>query len=332
MTEPNRPHSASGTTVAVGDEEQNLRGVIADLRLPAKRISSKYHYDERGSELFEEITRLEEYYPTRIERALLERCMPLWVDDLRPATLIELGAGNAEKSRVALDSMVAAGCGAAYVPVDVSAVFLEVTATRLRAEYPDLDVCPEVADITEPLDLPAELPSPRWIAFLGSSIGNFEAPEAVDLLSRMAGRLRERDRFILGVDLRPGPGKSAARIERAYNDSAGVTAEFSLNVLRVLNREMGSDFDLGLFRHRAAYYEERGRIETHLESVADQVVTFPGGDKIPIGRGERIRTEISCKYDRPTIDDLFVRAGLVVDRWIEDDRGYYALALGMHGR
>ena len=167
-----------------------------------------------------------------------------------------------------------------------------------------------------------------WIAFLGSTLGNFEADEAVALLRRVRAVLRPADRFLLGVDLRPGSHKSAERIELAYNDAAGLTARFSLNVLAVLNQETGADFDLSAFRHRAVYAVDRGRIETDLVSTRGQVVRFPDGAEIGIAEGEAIRTEISCKYDRPTVDALFGGAGLEVERWVEDSRGYYALVLG----
>ncbi len=309
-------------------DEAMLAEVLEGLQRADKRIASKYHYDERGSQLFEEITRLDEYYPTRTERALLKEWMPRWVDALRPAALVELGAGNAEKSRIVLDAMVESGCGEAYVPVDMSADFLQETAQRLEEEYPSLAILPTVADITSPLPLPSRLPSPTWIAFLGSTLGNFDDEGAAELLGRIHRRLRSDDRLLLGVDLRAGPGKSAQRIELAYNDDAGVTAAFSLNVLSVLNDALGTDFDLEGFRHRARYLAERGRIETDLVSMRDQVVRFPDGPEIDIAEGEAIRTEISCKYDRPTIDALFAEAGLRVERWQEDGRGYYALVLG----
>jgi len=305
-----------------------LADVLAGLRLPEKRISSKFHYDERGSELFEEITRLDEYYPTRTERALLETWMLIWINELAPAALVELGAGNSEKSRIILDAMVANGSGKTYVPVDVSDEFLQVAACKLRAEYPTLEVLPQVADITAPITLPPRLPEPSWVVFLGSTLGNFGTQGAAELLTRIRARLRDADRFLLGVDLRPGPHKSAERIALAYNDAAGVTAAFSLNVLNVLNRELGSDFVTESFRHRAQYNVDEGRIETYLDSVRDQVITFPDGSRIHLEAGEGIRTEISCKYDRATVDDIFHQAGLVVDRWMEDEKGYFALVLG----
>lgn len=305
-----------------------LADVLAGLRLPQKELSPKYFYDTRGSELFERITRLDEYYPTRKERALLEQWMPLWVDEFRPAALVELGAGSAEKSRIVLDAMSEYETGNLYVPVDVSGEFLHETAQRLRAEYEGLQVEPEIADITEPLEFSVPLPRPSWLALLGSTIGNFDPVGAVRLLCRVARQLRPGDRFLMGADLRPGASKTVKTIELAYNDPEGVTAEFNLNVLRVLNRELGTDFDLDAFVHRAFYDSEHGRIEMHLEALARQVVTFAhGAAPVHIESGESIRTEISCKYDRATIDLLFSRAGLVVERWVEDPEGFFALML-----
>lgn len=330
-----RPPNDDGGSIARADEggatsgtdAGELRQVLADLRRPEKRIGSRYHYDDVGSRLFEEITQLDEYYLTRTERALLREWMPGLVAELRPATLVELGAGSAEKSRIVLDAMVAAGCGEAYVPVDVAEEFLAETAAALEREYPELEIVPRVADINEPLELPEGPPHPRWIAFLGSTLGNFEDEPARALLRRIADLLADGDRFLLGVDLRPGPRKSRERIEAAYNDASGVTARFSRNILAVLNARFGSDFDVDAYEHRSAYNPHAGRIETYLDATRDQVVRFPGGHEIHVSQGEGIRTEISAKYDRPVIDDLFASAGLSVDRWMEDEEGLYALVL-----
>lgn len=328
-TGPRGPAGTDADERSAGNHEHGLElaEVLAGLRGPEKSIASKYHYDERGSRLFEEITGLDEYYLTRTERALLERWMPVWVADLGPRTLVELGAGSAEKSRVILDAMVAVGCAGAYVPVDVSADFLAETVERLGREYPSIDIVPDVADITEPIDLPIGLPHPRWIAFLGSTLGNFGEPDAVRLLGRIAARLSEGDRFLLGIDLRPSPRKPVELVEAAYDDARGVTARFSLNILLVINDRFGSDFDPSGYAHRSRYDPEAGRIETYLDSLRDQVVRFPGGEEVHVAEGESIRTEISAKYDRPTIDRLFGAAGLSVDRWIEDERRLYALVL-----
>ncbi len=304
------------------------REVLEGLSLPLKEISPKYFYDARGSELFEEITTLEEYYLTRTERALLERWMSTWVGTCCTASLVELGAGSSSKSRIVLDAMEGHGTGRLYVPVDVSGELLHDTAVCLREEYPGLRVEPRVADMTAPIDLPRELPAPTWYALLGSTLGNFERPRAAGLLGRVARRMSDGDRFLLGVDRCPGPRKSRARLEGAYNDARGVTAAFNLNVLHVLNRALGCDFDPGCFRHRAYYADSRERIEMYLVSLGDQVIHFPGGSEVPLREGEPIRTEISCKYDRDGVEALFDGAGLLVDRWAEDAEGLFALVLG----
>lgn len=305
-----------------------LPEVLAGLRRSPPELSPKWFYDTRGSELFEAITELPEYYPTRTERALLAEVARPWVGGVRPSTLVELGAGSSRKTRVLLDAMEEASPEGVYVPVDVSADFLEASAERLRDEYPDLRVEPAVADMSRPLDLPSGLPRPVLFAFLGSTIGNFDEPAAVRLLRQVRAAMEPGDALLLGADLRPGPSKSRARLEAAYNDAAGVTAAFNRNVLRVLNRELGADFDEGAFRHRAFYDEARGRIEMHLVAEGAQSVRFADGSVVRFADGESVRTEISCKYDRATIDRLFHAAGLRVREWAQDGEGLFALVLG----
>jgi L-histidine N-alpha-methyltransferase len=288
-----------------------------------KELPPKYFYDTRGSELFEEITRLPEYYLTRTERALLERWMPVWITTLRPRALVELGAGSAAKTRIVLTAMHGTESGELYVPVDVSAQFLEETAARLREEYPGLEVTPAVADISENFALPP-LPAPALYAFLGSTLGNFAPAEAEALLRRVRRGMRAGDRFLLGVDLRKDP----ARIEAAYNDARGVTAEFNRNVLRVLNREAGADFDPEAYEHRAFYDREAHRIEMHLVSRRAQRVRIPGVGVFALGAGESIRTEISCKHSRESVAALLEGAGLEIAAWETDAEGLYALVLG----
>ncbi|MDB4950821.1 MAG: L-histidine Nalpha-methyltransferase [Gemmatimonadetes bacterium] len=302
--------------------------LLAELReglsRPQKELSPKFFYDVRGSLLFEEITRLPEYYLTRTERALLERWMPRWIGELLPASLVELGAGAAVKTRIILDAMAAAGSGRAYVPVDVSASFLREIAEGLTAEYPTLAVHPVAADMAEPFTLPPGLPAPVLHAFLGSTIGNFAEGAAVRLLETVRRRMGPGDRFLMGVDQR----KEVARIETAYNDAAGVTAEFNRNMLRVLNHETGADFDVDAYRHHAFYDRERHRIEMHLVAPAPQTVAIPGLGIIRLDAGESIRTEVSCKHDRASVDAMFAAAGLAVERWETDGEGLYALVLG----
>ncbi|MEX0837611.1 MAG: L-histidine N(alpha)-methyltransferase [Gemmatimonadota bacterium] len=303
-----------------------LQDVLEGLELPQKELSPKYFYDATGSELFERITELDEYYPTRTERALLEEQAPKWVRELRPASLVELGAGSSEKSRVVLSAMEDAGTGNVYVPVDVSGEFLHETARKLRLEYEGFRVEPEVVDISAPFDLPSDLPGPTWIALLGSTIGNFAPTDAVRLLKRVRSHLAPDDRFLLGVDRRPGPGKSVERLERAYNDDSGVTAAFNLNVLRVLNRELGADFDLDAFEHRAIYEPTHQRIEMHLVAQRPQEVTI-GESRIRFEKGESIRTELSCKHDRASVDSMLEAADMEVERWAEDAEGAFTLLL-----
>jgi len=302
-------------------------GMLAELRdglsRPQKELPPKYFYDERGSELFEEITRLPEYYLTRTERALLERWMPAWIGRLRPRALVELGAGSAEKTRIVLDAIVAAVGRAAYVPVDVSADFLEATALRLAAEYPSVEVVPVVADMTAEFALPPGLPGPTLHAFLGSTIGNFAPDDAVALLRGVRGRMRPGDGFLMGVDQRKDP----AVIEAAYNDSAGVTAEFNRNMLRVVNAAAGADFDPAAFDHRAFYHRELHRIEMHLVARAPQAVTIPGVGEVRVDAGESIRTEISCKHDRGSVEAMLTAAGMRLTEWETDAAGLYAILL-----
>lgn len=301
-----------------------LAEVAAGLSAPQKELPPKFFYDQRGSELFEEITRLPEYYPTRTERALLSEWMPGLIPQLGIRALVELGAGSAEKSRIILDAMRQAGTAELYVPIDVSAGFLDHTAARLRREYSGLTVQPLVADIAEDFQRPQGLSHPAMYAFLGSTIGNFYPPAAIRLLGRIRAAMERSDRFLLGVDLR----KDVARIEAAYNDSQGVTAAFNRNMLLVLNHELGSSFDPSAFEHRAFYEPVTNRIEMHLVSSAAQQVRIPGIGVISFAAGESIRTEISCKYDRSSVTELFDAAGLRIEIWKPDREQLFALLIG----
>jgi L-histidine N-alpha-methyltransferase len=301
-----------------------LAEVAAGLSAPQKELLPKYFYDHRGSELFEEITRLPEYYPTRAERTILQAWMPTLITQLGTRTLIELGAGSAEKTRIILRAMRAAGMAGVYVPFDVSASFLNDTATRLRRDYPGLAVEPVVADIADDFDVPQGLPHPALYAFLGGTIGNFYPPAAIRLLSRVRAAMGPGDRFLMGVDLR----KDIDRIEAAYNDSRGVTAAFNRNMLLVLNHELGADFDPAAFEHLAFYEPVTHRIEMHLVSTAAQEVRVPGIGIVSFAAGESIRTEISCKHDRRSVAELFTAAGLRLESWRPDPEALFALVVG----
>jgi L-histidine N-alpha-methyltransferase len=302
-----------------------LAEVADGLSRPQKELSPKYFYDQRGSELFEEITRLEEYYPTRTERAMLEAWMPSLIRRLGSRTLVELGAGSAEKSRIILDAMRDAGTAGLYVPIDVSATFLAQTAARLRREYPTLAVEPAIADIAEELDLPRRLPRPALFAFLGGTIGNFYPPAAIRLLARVRAAMEAGDRFLMGVDLR----KDVARIEAAYNDARGVTADFNRNMLLVLNHELGADFEPMAFDHLAFYETGAHRIEMHLVARDPQVVTIPGIGAVRFRAGESLRTEISCKHDRESVAQFFEAAGLELEEWRTDRDSLFGLVVGV---
>lgn len=304
------------------DREEALADVRAGLLRAPRSLPPKYFYDESGSALFDEITRLDEYYLTRTERALLTRHAAELVARAGPCTLVELGAGSATKTEVLLDALVPLAPGIVYLPVDVSAAYLLQTAARLRARYPTLDVRPVAADYLAPFTLPPH-PAPALHVFLGSTIGNFEPDAATHFLTVLRGRMQSRDHFLLGADLRKDPGV----IERAYNDPRGITAAFNRNALRVLNATLGSTFDADAFAHRAVYDRTTHRIEMYLTPVADQHVHIPGVGEVAFAAGEPILTEVSYKYDRETIDALLSASGMTLVEWLTDSAELFALAL-----
>lgn len=321
----NHPSEVVGATppyTVRRSRQQMVRDVREGLTKSSKHLSPKYFYDERGSELFEEITQLPEYYLTRAERSLLEHRISEIVAAVRPCSLVELGAGSATKTRLILDEMRASGCAECYVPIDVSKDFLEATAVQLQADYPDIQITPVVSDITEPFALPP-MAGPTLVAFLGSTIGNFPREPAVRLLSHVAQTMAPSDRFLLGADLRKDP----EIINRAYNDSKGVTAAFNLNILQRLNRELGADFPVDGYDHKAFYSSEHHRVEMHLIARNAHKVVIPEIGEIRFEQGESIRTELSYKYDRPTLEDILRAAGLVMEKWMPADDGSFALAL-----
>jgi L-histidine N-alpha-methyltransferase len=302
--------------------QQMLRDVRHGLSKSPKQLSPKYFYDERGSELFEEITLLPEYYLTRAERSLLERKIAGVVSAVHPCSLVELGAGSATKTRIILDAMRTSGCAECYVPIDVSRDFLEAAAVQLQADYPDVRIVPVVSDITESFELPT-LSSPTLVVFLGSTIGNFPRDAAVKLLTHVSKLMSPVDRFLLGADLI----KDNDIISRAYNDSSGVTAAFNLNILERLNRELNADFNLRDFQHRAFYSSDNHRVEMHLVAGRDHKVIIPEIGEIRFEKGESILTELSYKYDRPILEEMLAASGLVLEQWVPDDDSTFALAL-----
>ncbi len=302
--------------------QQMVRDVRQGLTKSPKELSPKYFYDERGSELFEEITQLPEYYLTRAERSLLELQIAAIIAAVRPCSLVELGAGSANKTRLIIDAMRSSGCAECYVPIDVSKDFLEATALQLQADYADMQITPVVSDITEPFTLPP-VASPTLVVFLGSTIGNFPREPAIRLLSHVGAAMGPADRFLLGADLRKDP----EIINRAYNDSKGMTAAFNLNILHRLNRELGANFPLSEYEHKAFYSSDHHRIEMHLIARSAHKVVIPEIGEIQFRQGESVRTELSYKYDRATLEDILKAAGLVMEKWIPADDGSFALAL-----
>jgi L-histidine N-alpha-methyltransferase len=299
--------------------------VRAGLTAEQKTLPPKWFYDTVGSELFEEITRLEEYYPTRREREVLRAHGGDIAAATRARTLVELGSGSAEKTRVLLDALSVEGTLERYVPVDVSDSALISAAEAVAEEYPRLEVHGVVADFVEHLDVLPTGPS-RLVAFLGGTIGNFEPGPRADYLHRIAGSLRPGDAFLLGTDLVKDP----QRLVRAYDDAAGVTAAFNLNVLAVLNRELGADFDLESFRHVARWDAERAWIEMHLQSRRDQTVHLKALEfDVHFAAGETLRTEVSAKFTRDRLAQEYADAGLRLAAWWTDAAGDYAVSLAV---
>jgi L-histidine N-alpha-methyltransferase len=304
-----------------------LSGMAADVRAgltkPFKELSPRYFYDGRGSELFERITELPEYYPTRSERRILElHAREICAAAGDPATLIELGSGSASKTRVLLDAMRDAGCLEAYAPVDISEEITRETAEAIALEY-GITVHGLVCDFERDLER-IPLRGPRVIALLGGTIGNFEPAQRASFLARIANLLGDRDHFLLGTDL----VKDRERLEAAYNDSAGVTAAFNKNVLAVLNDRLGCNFDLDSFEHVAFWDAENLWVDIRLRSLARQVVDVSTlGMQVAFDRGEEMRTEISTKFARDGLAGIYTESGLEMSGWWTDPEGLFALSL-----
>ena len=292
------------------------------LTATPKVLPPKYFYDARGSELFEKITRLPEYYPTGTERRLLSSRAADIARLSSARTLVELGSGSSEKTRLLLRAL--AGTLHSYVPVDVSESALAGAVSALTSEFPSLAVHGVVADFEDLSRLPGE--HPRLTAFLGGTIGNLEPAERVRFLSGVAGGMRPGDALLLGTDLVKDP----ARLVAAYDDSAGVTAAFNLNVLSVMNRELGADFDPSGFAHVALWDPHREWIEMRLRSLRAQRVRVPELDLVvSFDEGEEMRTEISAKFRRGGVAGELSSAGLSLAQWWTDPAGDFALSLAV---
>ena len=290
------------------------------LTRPLKELPPKLFYDARGSELFDRITELPEYYPTRCEHEILASRAGAILAAAGADELVELGAGSATKTRV----LLAEGLLRRYVPVDVSATTVERCAEELPAAYPGLEVHGLVADFHHHLGLLADADGPRLFAFLGGTIGNFHPPERVAFLAALRELMGPDDRLLLGTDL----VKDVATLEAAYDDAAGVTAEFNRNALRVLNRELDADFPPDRFEHVAFFDPDESWIEMRLRSLDERVVAVRGaGIEVELAAGEDIRTEISTKFTRARIEADLAAAGLRLDELWTDARGWFALSL-----
>jgi L-histidine Nalpha-methyltransferase len=286
-----------------------------------KELPPKYFYDARGSELFDRITGLPEYYPTRCEREILNRHAPAIVEGAKE--LVELGSGTASKTRALLYAMAGTGCLRRYVPFDLDESVVEVCASELVELYPGLAIYGLVGDFGRDLEqVPAG--EHRLFAFLGGTIGNLYPAERAELLARLHGVMENGDRLVLGIDL----VKDRALLEAAYNDSAGVTADFNRNVLRVVNARLGADFDPEAFEHVAFFDEDHSWIEMRLRAVGEQTVAIADADlTVDFATGEEIRTEVSTKFTRREVARELREAGLRLESFFTDDHGLFGLAL-----
>lgn len=297
-----------------------LEDVLAGLRRDPKRLPSKYLYDERGSQLFEKICELEEYYPTRVELGIMQRSAAEMADEIGAfVRLVEYGSGASVKTRLLLDALHEP---AAYVPVDISGDHLQQVADRLAAAHAEIEILPVCADFTQPFDVPVPDRAFRRtvVYFPGSTIGNFSHVQAASLLKQIARQCGNGGGLLIGIDLQ----KDLAIIEAAYNDREGVTAEFNLNLLARINRELDADFNLDAFTHRAPYNRASDRIEMHLVSEREQTVHVDD-EAILFRSGESICTEHSHKYTTDGFAEMAAQAGFALRNVWTDSRRYFAV-------
>ena len=311
-----------------GHDRAMAHDVLEGLGGTPKRLPSKYFYDERGSALFERITQLPEYYLTRAEQALLDASAATIADVTAFEELVEFGSGSARKTRTLIDAGLAAGTLRRFLPFDVSAETAERAARAMASAYPGLDVHAVVADFEADFD---KVPpgARRLVALLGSTIGNFVEDDAVRLLGQFATLAAGPGSWLLlGTDL----VKDRAVLEAAYNDAAGVTAEFNANILHVINRGLDGDLDPARFEHVAFYNAEAARIESYLRARERHAAHLAAIDlDVRFEAGETIRTEVSCKYTRASVERLLERAGFELRHWFTDVGGTFALSLASVG-
>jgi L-histidine N-alpha-methyltransferase len=311
--------------LSAAEERVLANDVLDGLTRPFKELPPKHFYDARGSELFDQICELPEYYPTRTEKSILEARADEIVGATGAGELVELGSGSAEKARVLLDAMAQAGTLRRYVPLDVSESVVRDAAEQLIDEYDGLVVHGVIGDFQRHLpEVPPRDGTPRLVALLGGTIGNFPPGTRRGLLRQVGALLGPEDRFLLGTDLVKNPDV----IEAAYDDSAGVTAEFNRNVLHVINRELGADFIPEAFDHIAFFDRRHEWIEMRLRARRPcSVFISELGLRVEFAAGEELRTEISAKFTRERLEADYRAAGLALDRWFTDADGLFALTL-----
>lgn len=313
--------------VHLGETDSGMAAEVrAGLTTAPKELSPKYFYDERGCTLFEHITALPEYYQTRTELGLLQALAPALVDQHGVGELVELGSGAARKTTALLDAMRSAGTLRRFLPFDVAPEMLLASSRRLASAYPGLYVHAVAGDFGRDLGAvpPRDPDARRLVAFLGGTIGNLYPEERTPFLRQVGGLLGPEDLLLVGTDLVGDP----VRIEAAYNDGAGVTAEFNRNLLQVLNRELDAAFVPERFAHVARYRPDTEWIEMALRSECDQSVRVEALDlDVTFAQGEELRTEVSCKFTRASVEAMYADAGLALVEWHTDPRGWFAVSL-----
>lgn len=298
--------------------------VRAGLLSTPRSLPPKYFYDERGSQLFEQICTTPEYYPTRTEEKLLSHYSEEIITQVKPAEIMELGSGNAHKTRRLFDACEQVDHTCSYAPFDVCETMLESVSEQLQSDYDWLDVNPLLGDYHAGLEHLPEIHGTRLYVFLGGTIGNFYPGQAQDFIKEIKATMQPGDYFLLGADR----VKDNHLLDAAYNDDQGITAEFNLNVLHVLNRELKADFNLENFEHQAEFNSKYNRIEMHLLCTHDHSVYLQHLDeKITFYKGERILTEVSHKYTFDVLEDLLEESGLNICNHYEPDNKYFSLVL-----
>jgi L-histidine N-alpha-methyltransferase len=317
------PLTVAVHTVGHSARDQLVADVRTGLAAPPRWLPPRWFYDEEGSRLFDRITELPEYYQTRTETAILRAVAAQVAALSRPEALVELGAGSCTKTRLLLDACRALGTLRSFTPFDVSEAVVHRTAHELVEEYPGLTVYGMVGDFSRHLGHIPRL-GRRLVVFLGGTIGNLEADQRAGFLAEVRALLEPGDAFLCGFDLVKDPAELVA----AYDDSAGVTAAFNRNVLAVVNHQLAADFDPAAFDHVAVYDSVLDRIEMHLRAARAQRVAIPGaGMELDLAAGETLRTEISAKFTRATVEGCLRDASMRLTRWFTDSAERFALAL-----